>query len=101
MDDRLTRGGGGCTTSNCRSGSQWNVSIVPTISKQVTQQANVTTPATSQASLPVNDDGRLRALLAYLFCYDVVPQSEVGPADEGRLPIKAGPHGGQALGRGV
>lgn len=80
--------------------SLWNVSIVPSLTKQVTTQANFTTPATSQLSLPVNDDRCLHALLAYLLCCDVVPQSVEGPADEGRLPIKAGPQGGQALGRG-
>lgn len=63
------------------------------------KQENFTTPATSQLSLPVNDDRCLHALLSYLLCCDVVPQSVEGPADEGRLLIKAGPRGGQALGR--
>lgn len=76
------------------------MSIVPSDSKQVTKLANVTTPVTSQLSLPVNDDRCLHTLLAYLYCCDVVPQSVESPADEGRLPIKAGPHGGQAMGRG-
>ncbi len=75
------------------------VPVVPSNIKQVTKQANFTTSGTSQPPLPVNDDRRLHALSADLFCRDVVPQSVEGPADEGRLPIKAGPPGGQALGR--
>lgn len=55
---------------------------------------------TSQPSLPVDDDGCLRALLADLFRCDVVPQSVEGPTNDGRLLIKAGPKEGQALGRG-
>lgn len=47
--------------------------------------------------LPVDNDRCLHALLAYLFCCDVVPQSVEGPADEGGFLIKAGPPGGQAL----
>lgn len=74
--------------------------VVPSIAKQVTNQENSTTPVTSQLSLPVNDDRCLHALLDDLFrCY-VVPQSVEGPTDEGRLLIKAGPQGRQALGRG-
>lgn len=68
--------------------------------KKVNKQANFTPPATTRLSLPVNDDRCLHALLDYLFCCDVVPQSVEGPADEGWLLIKAGPPGGQALGRG-
>ena len=49
---------------------------------------------------PVYDDGSMRGLLAHLLCCDVVPQGVEGPADEGRLPIKDGPPGGEALGRG-
>lgn len=57
-------------------------------------------PPTSRMSLPVNDDWCLHGLLAYLPRCDVVPQGVEGPAHEGWLPIKAGPPGGQALGRG-
>lgn len=68
--------------------------------KKVINQENFTPPATTQLSLPINYDRCLHGLLAYLFCCDVVPQSVEGPADEGWLLIKAGPPGGQALGRG-
>lgn len=67
------------------------------VTKQAIYQENFTT---SQLFLPVNDDRRLHALLDDLFRCDVVPQSVEGSTDEGRLLIKAGPEGGQALGRG-
>lgn len=72
--------------------------LVLSFIKQVTNQENFTAP---QLSLPVNDDRCLHALLAHFLSCDVVPQSVEGPADEGRLPIKAGPQGGQTLGRGL
>lgn len=70
------------------------------VTQLVTKQASFTKATQFQTPLPVNNDRCLHALLAYLFPCGVVPQSIVGPADEGRLLIKAGPEGGQGPGRG-
>lgn len=70
---------------------------IPSITKQVTNQEYGTTPTTPQLSLPINDYRCLHALLTDLFRRYVVPQSIEGPTDEGRLSIKVGPQGRQAL----
>lgn len=73
---------------------------VTCLAAQVTSGRCGAVAATSPLSLPVNDYRCLHGLLMdSLHCY-VVPQGIKGPSDEGRLSIKEGPEGRQALRRG-
>lgn len=79
---------------------RWYASVICIIVTRVTSGRCGAIPTTSPPSLPVNDYRCLHGLLMdFLHCY-VVPQGIKGPSDEGRLSIKEGPQGRQALRRG-